>query len=473
MKRLIMAMAVLAIVTSGTISVQAGGVEQNTNQSAEWVKTLNRNASLDADATFFNPAGTAMMEKGLYLYVSYQCILQPITLKSTITDATVFGMPIGSYSVNQNDFDASQDAYYFPNLYLVYNNWNMAFSLGLMAIGGGGGGKYPDGFPLVENTVGLLATAGAAGSLGVGTLLGAVGLLDPLAIGSVDAAYGDVVGTYDVDGNLEASEAFYSFQLNYAYMPIKQFAFSAGYRFIYGYNTYNGKFVIDLDGTSDTFRITEKIDATQQGMSHGVIGSLAVAPLAGMTAVGSLIIAARFEWRSDFILKTKAKKTFLAAEYADGAKSYRTLPMVLALGISYSIMGVHLDTGLTYFFNENANWDGMEKKYDNGFETGLGISYDVLKNLNIGVGYNYGTDGENDDTRSDTNIGLTWHAIGAGVTWEVIKDLKLTLGYTFAYFVPETIDGTIDYSPNASARYETKATKFTHDIAIGLQYKIL
>jgi len=440
------------------------------------VKSLNRNASLDADAAYFNPAGTAMMEKGLYLYVSYQCILQPITLETQSLERTA--PSTATIDPNNKSYDVSQDAYYFPNLYLVYNNWNMAFSLGLMAIGGGGGGYYNDGFPMVENTAAFMASSGTG--IGIGTLLDFANLLKPGEdAATVDTNYGNLTGDYAVDGNLEASEAFYSFQVNYAYMPIKQIAFSAGYRFAYGYNTYKGKFKIDLEGTNDTYRLTEEIDAVQQGMCHAVIGGVSVAPLAGINDAGSLIVAGRFEWNSEFILKTKAdKETILAPEFSDGARSYRTLPMVMAIGVSYSIIGIHLDAGLTYYFNKNAYWNGNEDDYENGFETGLGISYDVLskknycENLNIGVGYNYGTDGENDDTRSDTHIGLTWHAVGAGATWEIIKDLKLTVAYCFSYFVPDTYNETLDFDPFIGT-YESEATKYIHDIAIGLQYKIL
>ncbi|HRZ28035.1 MAG TPA: hypothetical protein P5295_14620 [Spirochaetota bacterium] len=466
MKQLYRIMTILLLFCA--TALYAGGVEENSNQSAEWVKSLNRNASLDADATYFNPAGTAMMGKGLYLYVSYQCILQPITLESDFDDNLI--------PQNQQEFDASQNAYYFPNLYLVYNNWDMAFSLGLMAIGGGGGGSYPEGFPSVENTAAGLARFGTGSP--VGTFINGFIPLSAAELAAANAC-GNITGNYDVDANLEASEAFYSFQLNYAYMPVKQFAFSVGYRFIYGYNTYKGKFVIDVEGDTGTYTLTEKIDSTQNGMSHGVIGGISIAPLAGMTDVGSLIIAGRFEWNSEFILKTKTKKNYIipsvAEDYHDGHQSYRTLPMVVAVGANYSIMGIHLDAGLTYYFNKYAYWNGLEDDYDNGYEVGLGISYDVItkknlcENLNIGVGYNYGTDGENDDTRSDTHIGLNWHAVSCGVTWESIPGLKLTLGYVISYFIPDEIPGSVE----GLLPYSTEATKYTHDIAIGLQYKIL
>jgi len=45
------------------------------NQSAEYVRTQSRNASLDADAAFYNPAGTAFMKrKGLYVMFSSQTL---------------------------------------------------------------------------------------------------------------------------------------------------------------------------------------------------------------------------------------------------------------------------------------------------------------------------------------------------------------------------------------------------------------
>ena len=49
-------------------SLQAGGIINKQNLSADYIRTLNRNAATDmADAAAFNPAGTAMMQDGLYL----------------------------------------------------------------------------------------------------------------------------------------------------------------------------------------------------------------------------------------------------------------------------------------------------------------------------------------------------------------------------------------------------------------------
>jgi len=63
----------LALVFSTTPSVFAGNVDNQNNYSAEWVRSLNRNAATDsADTVVYNPAGSVKMANGLYLSVTGQ-----------------------------------------------------------------------------------------------------------------------------------------------------------------------------------------------------------------------------------------------------------------------------------------------------------------------------------------------------------------------------------------------------------------
>ena len=66
----------------GSVQVFAGGVITNTNQSTQFVRTVSRNASLDDDAVYFNPAATAQFSEGLHLSYSHQVCIQ----KRTTTD---------------------------------------------------------------------------------------------------------------------------------------------------------------------------------------------------------------------------------------------------------------------------------------------------------------------------------------------------------------------------------------------------
>ena len=54
----------------------AGGIVTNTNQSAQFIRTMSRNASTDIDAVYFNPAGLVRMDDGFHFALHNQTIFQ-------------------------------------------------------------------------------------------------------------------------------------------------------------------------------------------------------------------------------------------------------------------------------------------------------------------------------------------------------------------------------------------------------------
>ena len=68
MRKGLVGFMVLVVLVGLSSSVYAGGIINKQNLSADYIRTLNRNAANDmADAAAFNPAGTAMMQDGLYV----------------------------------------------------------------------------------------------------------------------------------------------------------------------------------------------------------------------------------------------------------------------------------------------------------------------------------------------------------------------------------------------------------------------
>ena len=68
MRKGLIAVGIIVLMVGLASSLQAGGIINKQNLSADYIRTLNRNAATDmADAAAFNPAGTAMMQDGLYL----------------------------------------------------------------------------------------------------------------------------------------------------------------------------------------------------------------------------------------------------------------------------------------------------------------------------------------------------------------------------------------------------------------------
>ena len=61
MKKLLLCCVVLAASFS---AVLAGGLVTNTNQSAAFLRNPARDATIELDAVYYNPAGVAFLKKG-------------------------------------------------------------------------------------------------------------------------------------------------------------------------------------------------------------------------------------------------------------------------------------------------------------------------------------------------------------------------------------------------------------------------
>ena len=73
MKKLFVLLSMVGLVFLLTAPLLAGGIDNKHNFSAEYIRTLNRNAATDsADAVVYNPAGVMRMENGFYLNFSGQ-----------------------------------------------------------------------------------------------------------------------------------------------------------------------------------------------------------------------------------------------------------------------------------------------------------------------------------------------------------------------------------------------------------------
>ena len=65
---------VSALVVTGALF--AGGLVTNTNQSAQYIRLLSRNASMDIDAVYYNPAGLTKLAPGFHFGINNQTVGQ-------------------------------------------------------------------------------------------------------------------------------------------------------------------------------------------------------------------------------------------------------------------------------------------------------------------------------------------------------------------------------------------------------------
>lgn len=187
--------------------VFAGGIVTNTNQSASWVRSMVRDASIDVDAVFFNPAGLTHLEDGFYIQVNSQTAMQGRTIQSTYL------------TLNDGDYEGSTFVPVLPTGFAVYKKGKLAISAGFTVIGGGGSAVFDRGLPSFEQDISLLP----------GALAG---------LSEIDQAL--AVTGYSADIEFSGSSAYYGIQAGFSYQLNSMISAAIGGRYIMANNTYTG-----------------------------------------------------------------------------------------------------------------------------------------------------------------------------------------------------------------------------------------
>ncbi len=191
-----------ALVVTG--SLLAGGLVTNTNQSAQYIRLLSRNASTDVDAVYFNPAGLTKLAPGFHIGINNQTIGQGRSVMTTYP--YLHGAP-------DRDFAGTVSAPFFPSIYAVYNTGKLAFSAAFNPVGGGGGATYDEGLAMIEMPISDLVP-----------LLQSQGAQD-----------------YRLETNFIGSSIFYGFNGNISYKINDILSVAVGARYVMARNTYEGK----------------------------------------------------------------------------------------------------------------------------------------------------------------------------------------------------------------------------------------
>lgn len=416
----------------------AGGIVTNTNQSAEFIRLLNRNASTAPDAVYYNPAGIMRLGDGLHLYASNQTITQ---------DRKVIAhFP----ALNRETFNGETSAPLFPNVYAAYTTGKLAVSAGLMPIGGGGSAKYSHGLPSFE--------------LPVASLVGLpAGLINPAL-----QSYGTVTG-YSMDASFEGSSIYLGGQVNLSYALSDMLDLAVGARLVSAKNTYQGSLEnVVLNATNGQIAgviPNIEVDATQTGTGYtGIVG-------VNVTPVADLNVGLRYELLTKLQVTNDTKQDGTTAlveggMFPDGAKTNADIPATLALGAAYRVAPrLKAHAGFTYFFNKDANWDGMQKYVNNGSEYGLGLEYNAIGNLWLSAGVLQSKLGAKDSYQSDLDYALDANTVGGGAFFQFDSGLAVSVGVLHSYYLQGQNAEAI---ASLKQEYEKSATV----ISAGLQYAL-
>ncbi|MCL2480566.1 MAG: outer membrane protein transport protein [Spirochaetaceae bacterium] len=411
MKRLLAIMVMLLTAAA----LFAGGIENKTNFTTGWLMNMSRNTETQRpDAVFYNPAGTAFLEDGLYLDLGNQFVFKDYEHKVTVP-------PVGFGTYN-----ADNVTYLYPNAALVFNkdNWAIFAAFGVFAGGG-----------LLEYTKGTAETAGLIlAAIGKGSgLTSADHSFDVYSV-----TFGEIIG------------GSYSFQ--------DKVSISAAIRFLQGSQTMEAK----QSGT-------KILNAEASANGIGGIFGVHYKPIDGLDIAATYQTITKMEYTWD---KTETADPVLGAVAGSlgikkSEKFKNDLPAALGVGVGYRIIEeLYASVSFNYFFNKPADsTGGFGVDYDNSWEISAGANYDFSKELSFSLGCAYSKQGIEKGKNSSFSPNLDSFCIGLGTSLKFIKDLTIDI----AGFKP-FYSGT-EYATKDGIKMDLEK-KSMWLIGIGATYKI-
>ncbi len=511
-----------------TFSMFAGGLVTNTNQSAAWTRMLNRNATVEIDAVFFNPAALTKLEDGFHLSLSNQIIGQT----KSITNSALGG----------RTFDGDVFAPVYPSVSAAYKTGKFAFSFGFYPVGGGGSAEFNDGVPSIE--------------MGIASL--------PTALATLGAT-----GAYSYNTYLEGSSVYFGIQGGISYEINDMISVFAGARYVMAKNTYSGYIrdvtlqTADPNSPLTNASVTAMADATKAGgdnlqaafdaqlldpaypingatdpdgtVTNGLIalgytqaqidqmnmgdaqtafygaatnmytaaGALAdqeldaeqtgsgITPIIGVNLSlmeDRLNIGLKYEFKTALTLTNSTTKDIVTGVdpvtgtpttmFPDGAEVNADIPALLSGGVSFKVTdALRIEADFETYFDKNVDWvrtnpfTGDDITADDFIDAGymvygLGLEYTISDALLISAGWSGSQTGVNDKYQTDLSYSLNTNTFGAGFAYSINDMIKLNLGGYYVMYAENTIQYPVTTTTFYTQTYDTKLW----GIGIGLDF---
>jgi len=440
MKKVLLCVGGLALSCTMAATAFAGAVDNKTNWSAEYIRTLNRNAATDyADIAAYNPAGTVKLEKGFIVNGSVQFLSK--NYKNII---------------NGVEFESDKGSY-LPGVFGVYNTGKWSLFASSTVVGGGGKVDFSQG-NVTTFSIGTLMSATADRTVDA-MVQGGGGPAAPL-------------GTYYANNltvqKLDAESYYLGFSLGGAYSINDRVSVSLAARYVdvtrnaAGTVTTTPTQAGTMLGATD---VTANVDYDQDGDGWGGIIGLNLAPN------DVLNIGLRYETKTNLDLTAKVKTDDMNIlpniGVINGQSVARDLPALLGLGVSYRITPkLRTEVDLTYYFNEDADWNGAENNVDNGYDLGIALEYLYSDKITVSAGYLHTKLGMDPENMLPENPELDANTIGAGVAYSFSEKLHTNVSIGNSFYVD---DSFVSSTTGAAIEYQ----KNVFFLALGLEYRFM
>lgn len=412
----------------------AGGLMHNTNQSTDFVRNFAQDASTTTSAVYYNPAGTAFMDDGLYVSAHSQTVWQT---REIDTDK------LGYY-------EGKSFVPVMPSLLVNWHRGNFALSGGFYIIGGGGEAKFDKGLPLIDALLSQTIQKTAEQMPALGQLMSAYKIQSPTQL---------------YEAKFVGKQYVYAWQLGASYRIMDMFSAFLGARLNYAYNSYSGSMKSLVQNEQlDAMLNKTLLDCEQTGWG--------ITPMASLGFhYGKFSAGVKYEHNTYIEMKNETDRiedivTTYMPQFIDGKKSDNDLPGFLAIGLNYA-WTERFRTGIGYhhYFDTFANYPQDRQNDLDGDENEfvLGVEADILKPLTISASVQRTMYGITDDYISDLSFVTDSWSVGGGIAFRFTDNLQVQIGYM------ETL-----YEERTKTENGIKKTydRTSHNVAAGIDFKI-
>lgn len=376
----------------------AGGIDNKQNWSARYIATGSRNAATDGpDIAAYNPAGLMYQQDGIGLGLDVHYIWKDY-------EQTYTKFPGGPVVTSDQD-----EPTIVPGLFATYKSGSWGVFGSITNNGGGGKVKYESGNSITNE-------------------IGASLFFNPTP---------GISGTLLSNEKIEAESHYITYTVGGSYQINPMFSVAAGLRYMDATK--------DVEAFADT---TSPLGAVfgsyeEEADGWGWIASVNFKPRE------DLLFTARYESKVELEFETSVKDTtplgagvLNSLGRTQGAKADRDLPAVLGLGASWdAIDKLNLNTSFTYYFEEDADWDGTEDLVDNSWDLAVSATYRFMDNLRGSIGYMYtdvGMDAKNFTLTERMSPALDAHSFFCGLGYDINPMITVDLGFMTNFYDDQT-----------------------------------
>jgi long-chain fatty acid transport protein len=417
----------------------AGGIINKSNQSADYFRSLTRNAATDAaDIVVYNPAGVMKMDNGLYTKLDILYVAKKYS-NSVPNQTNLFSGEDGDFSTDTPSV--------IPGFFAVYKQEKWAGFFAVSIPGGGGKVEYDEGSAYTS----LLAL----------NIWNQANLL-----------YGPLNNPYSGldSASLEGDSYDIAYTLGGAYKINAVFSVAGGLRYIDATQNFEGR----LDMTTapgpapDTYEV--KLERSATGWA-GFLG-LNVTPTENLN-IGLLYFTnTSLNMESDVEKDTSSGASITnTLGWSDGTKRHEDLPGLLGVGVSYRITPtLRAEVDYTHYFEDLAKLDSKSGRWNNAgdsYDFAMSLEYAVNPQWKASLGYMItdikGMEPEQLFPVAPELDARTW---AAGAAYSPSDRLRFSFGYTFVDYQSVTTRFTGSNTPAG-----TELEKDTWALSVGAQYR--